>query len=119
MKTSELSGVQLDWAVAQCEKHEVKFECGLLFLTTPNITYGDIYRPSEDWEQGGPIMEREKINIRFITPNASTSPCWAYISMESDDFNVEGWGDTPLVAAMRCYVANKLGEEVEIPEELK
>lgn len=26
---------------------------------------------------------------------------------------------TPLIAAMHCYVANKLGDEVEIPEELK
>lgn len=26
--------------------------------------------------------------------------------------------DTPLIAAMRCYVASKLGEEIEIPEGL-
>jgi hypothetical protein len=28
-------------------------------------------------------------------------------------------GHTPLIAAMRCYVASKLGDEVEIPEGLK
>jgi hypothetical protein len=28
------------------------------------------------------------------------------------------YGDTPLIAAMRCYVASKLGDEVEIPKEL-
>ncbi len=28
-------------------------------------------------------------------------------------------GPTPLIAAMRCYVASKLGDEIEIPEELK
>ena len=28
------------------------------------------------------------------------------------------WAETPLVAAMRCYVASKLGDEVDIPEEL-
>ena len=27
-------------------------------------------------------------------------------------------GDTPLIAAMRCYVASKLGDTVELPEEL-
>lgn len=27
-------------------------------------------------------------------------------------------GPTPLIAAMRCFVASKLGDEVEIPEEL-
>jgi hypothetical protein len=30
----------------------------------------------------------------------------------------EGTGSTPLIAAMRCYVASKLGDEVEIPKEL-
>jgi hypothetical protein len=25
-------------------------------------------------------------------------------------------GQTPLIAAMRCYVASKLGDEIEIPE---
>jgi hypothetical protein len=29
------------------------------------------------------------------------------------------YGPTPLIAAMRCYVASKIGLEVEIPEELK
>jgi len=28
------------------------------------------------------------------------------------------YGDTPLIAAMRCYVASKLGNKVEIPTEL-
>ena len=27
-------------------------------------------------------------------------------------------GPTPLIAAMRCYVASKLGDEIEIPTEL-
>ena len=27
-------------------------------------------------------------------------------------------GPTPLIAAMRCYVASKLGDEVDVPEEL-
>jgi hypothetical protein len=26
---------------------------------------------------------------------------------------------TPLIAAMRCYVASKMGDEIELPEELK
>ena len=28
------------------------------------------------------------------------------------------YGPTALIAAMRCYVASKLGEEVDVPEEL-
>lgn len=29
--------------------------------------------------------------------------------------SIEGRADTPLIAAMRAYVASKLGEEVELP----
>jgi len=114
VKTSELSGAQLDWAVAHIQGY-AEGPNGSFWITEDDCVD---FKPSTDWAQGGPIIEREKINVRFITPNASTPPCWAYISMESDDFNVEEWGDTPLVAAMRCYVASKLGDEVEIPKEM-
>ena len=111
VKTSELSGAQLDWAVAKAEDKQVKFECGLLFLITPNITYGDLYRPSEDWEHGGPIIEREGIDLKRVND----------ILWDAHSHNVAFYesGSTPLVAAMRCYVASKLSQEVEIPEELK
>ena len=109
MKTSELSGVQLNWAVAKAEDKQVKFECGLLFLITPNITYGDLYRPSEDWEHGGPIIEREGISVLMEDDTWKASNSWGHIPLE---------GSTPLIAAMRCYVADKLGQEVEIPEEI-
>jgi len=44
--------------------------------------------------------------------------------MHDDEWEAETWGyisegPTPLIAAMRCYVLSKLGEEIEIPEELK
>jgi hypothetical protein len=38
--------------------------------------------------------------------------------MEGPSFSEEQ-GPTALVAAMRCYVAACLGDEIEIPEELK
>lgn len=111
MKTSELSGVQLDWAVAQCEKHEVKFECNLLFFSDKlqMLDYGIVYRPSKDWEYGGLIIEREKINLEWKWEWRAR--LWA----DSDEVFV---APTPLVAAMRCYVASKLGQEVEIPKEM-
>ena len=28
------------------------------------------------------------------------------------------FGPTPLIAAMRCFVASKLGDEVDVPDEL-
>jgi hypothetical protein len=109
MKTNELSGAQLDWAVARAEGQEVEFEDGELCLPSSYYKDGDPYKPSEDWAQGGPIIQRERIRL---------DPRGVWVAGH-DSSNDEYLGATPLIAAMRCYVASKLGEEVEIPEELK
>jgi Protein of unknown function (DUF2591) len=100
MKTSELTGSALDWAVAKCE--------GL--RTYVEVVEG--FKPSTDWAQGGSIIEREHISLW------SSGHTWeAQIENDSDEWLIE-WNDSPLVAAMRCYVASKLGDDVEIPAEL-
>jgi hypothetical protein len=105
VKTNELSGAQLDWAVAKCEGEEVRLvKDRLETLWTDNG-----YKPSTDWAQGGPIIEREGIAL------GQTADGWE----ATCDGEVYVYGKTPLIAAMRCCVASKLGEEVEIPTELK
>ena len=106
MKTSELTGPALDWAVAKCEGVEYIGDhvCDAL---------GHWHEPtcfSAFWSQGGPIIERERIAIDY-----RLSWCVATV----DDWDEEQSGPTPLIAAMRAYVASKLGDEVEVPEELK
>jgi len=108
IKTSELSGAQLDRMVAQIEGLETKFDVGHLFLSGSGFTYGDPYNPSTDWSQGGPIIEREGMTVRRYT-----DALWD-ASIGSLDYVADG--PTPLVAAMRCYVASKLGDEVEVPD---
>ena len=71
----------------------------------------DAYNYSTDWAQGGPIIERQEIEL---IPKGMHWDAYA-----DEDFHVPYSGPTPLIAAMRCYVASKLGDEVEIPEELK
>jgi hypothetical protein len=97
MKTAELTGAALDWAVAKA--------------------LGE-YKPvgipaySTDWAQGGPIIEREKIGSLHEARGVwSASTKW-------DDPDMVFYGKTKLIAAMRCYVASKLGNEVEVPEVL-
>jgi hypothetical protein len=64
MKTSELTGAALDWAVAKCEDLEHYFEDGLVCLKgQPFDTHWLYWTPSTDWAQGGPIIERESILI--------------------------------------------------------
>lgn len=113
MKTSELTDIALDWAVAEAAGLEYTFdiyvgsdECDPMPLVIVN---GRQWNPGTLWSQGGPIIEREKITMEWTGEN------WmGYIWHDKEFF-----GPTPLIAAMRCFVASKLGDEVELPEEVK
>ena len=96
MKTSELTGKALNWAVGKAE--------GLDGWLAPVNYCGN-------WEHGGPIIEREFIEL------TCTDEWKAFMRFQSNPCDEDG--PTPLIAAMRCYVASKLGEDVSIPEELK
>ena len=114
VKTNELTGAALDWAVAKCEGEEVRLIKGQLeTLWTDNG-----YKPSTNWAQGGPIVERDEISIsREFASGRIEWAAWTPTPIR-DDATAFGYGPTPLIAAMRCYVASKLGDEVEIPKEL-
>jgi len=111
MKVSELEGIALDWAVAKCE--------GLLcfgyrtdgerFAVKNGDSGIDGFMPSTDWAEGGPIIEREEL---------SRLKCYGTNQWECNNGPIFCEGPTPLIAAMRCYVASKLGEEIDVPEAL-
>jgi hypothetical protein len=112
IKTSELTDAALDWAVAKCENW------GRISVFHGDITQVMVsnkkdschwFNPSGNWGQGGPIIEREKYEIH----NSANGERVAH-----GEFQKYGIGPTALIAAMRCHVASKLGEVVEIPEEL-
>jgi len=110
MKTIELTGAALDWAVAKCEgwPMDIWFDEDQM----PMIRDDEVpeWKPSTDWAQGGPIIERENIEVF-----RRDEQWFAYSSLSKpQDFH----GRTPLEAAMRCYVASKMGDEIEVPEEL-
>jgi hypothetical protein len=108
VKTSEAEGEVLDRLVAKCEGHDMEF-----------FQVVDAFMPSTDWAQGGPIIEREGISICNLEANSSGVEGWTASMGElwspQDDGLVSA---TPLIAAMRCYVASKLGDEGEVPNEL-
>ncbi|UUZ75415.1 DUF2591 domain-containing protein [Polaromonas sp. P1(28)-13] len=76
----------------------------------PNGTYN----PSEYWSQGGPIIEREKLDVLYIGDGVQQHE-WRAEAVGGYSY---AEGPTPLIAAMRCFVAGKLGDEVDVPEEL-
>jgi hypothetical protein len=118
MKTEQLTGIALDWAVANCE--------AMLDGTDEDIRgLMRVYNPSSDWDDGGPIIDRERINLLCRKqPSDPTRSRWsAYMyrfshHMGENDSSITNLdGPTPLIAAMRCYVFTHFGAEIDIPEE--
>lgn len=109
IKTSELAGMALDYCVAQIE-HKGHF-------------VADWHMYSSDWSQGGPIVEREKIQIQYCWQLGNPRGLYIYCTTKGRDYSQyagywRGDHDKPLIAAMRCYVASKMGDVAEIPDEL-
>ena len=107
IKTADLIPPALDWAVAKCED----------FVQADDPAWERGYEPfaySTDWSQGGPIIERKGISTTMLFQE------WeALLDLNEGDSMVEVCrGPTLLIAAMRCYVASKLGDEVDVPDEL-
>ena len=127
IKTSELTGAALDWAVAKCE------EIPLLRVLRGHVAaprlddpmWCDYLEYSTDWAQGGPIIDKERLTV--AAEGDPRNPVWVsslgypvkvtWTTGEAMRF-CSMRGPNPLIAAMRCYVASKLGDEVDVPEEL-
>ncbi|MBU9386624.1 phage protein NinX family protein [Burkholderia multivorans] len=126
MKVSELTGAQLDYWVARAEGKVSDYTEWLR-------GYASFWRPSNTWSVAGPIIERERINIvdraaylasqgrpkeagegKFAALIGSPEQLvQSYFSEYTGlEFEACQLGPTPLVAAMRAYVASKFGEEV-------
>ena len=109
MKTSSLIGRALNWAVATCEGYK-----------------GDpvwVARQSSaatDWAQGGPIIEKHEITVGWDPTHEVGHMGFAFTKNFQAPMGYRNYqtGPTPLIAAMRCYVASKLGDEVEVPDEI-
>ena len=131
IKTSELIGPALDWAVAKSEGERYgpptfrvhqNSKGATVYLNTGMQQSGIPYRPSTGWAQAGPIIAREKLCVgyqhqldpEYVPLLDPATICWARTTAGG----YLKYGPTLLTAAMRCYVASKLGDEVDIPEEL-
>lgn len=125
MKTSELTGAALDYAVAKAQGFDVyKDE-----MLNGHIMHGfwvsgyypgdlnswmqlEHFTPSTSWMKGGPIIEQEGINLSsYYKLQTGEWQAWG-------EFGPSNFGTTALIAAMRCLVASRFGDNVEIPKEL-
>lgn len=106
MKTCELTGLALDWAVATANGD------------TFTLAHEDWDWYSSSWEYGGPIIEREKIAVRAHDHDVQEWSAQPSINTVQTRLSAFRTGPTPLIAAMRCFVASKFGDDIEIPKEL-
>ncbi|POF94398.1 phage protein NinX family protein [Pseudomonas putida] len=128
VKTADLVGEALGWAVGKAEGLEV-------FLAPPEygnpwrvfaryqgeaIVHTKRYNPWEDWALGGPMIDRidpQEKRLPKVLGGGRSAEVW----IDLDDGNAKvgfGRGENRLIAAARAYVAAKLGEFVKVPKEL-
>lgn len=101
IKTSELEGEALDWAVAKATDTQWP-------------------TPSTNWVHGGPLIA-EKVTVTVDTEDGCYADCGAKahaIKNQTPLDEYDGSGPTILIAAMRAIVSSELGETVDVPEEL-
>lgn len=129
IETSELTGRALDWAVSKSLGHSQELDMsshGAVWegwwesTPKPDDCYHILPYYSKSWPSAGPIIEREGISIRkepngwYAFKNFSTATETPFTHCSAFDAG----GETAVEAAMRCYVQSKLGEEVDVPNEL-
>ena len=132
IKVSEATNTQLDWLVAKAlgidPQYNRNSHGGIWYGWTVALPmYSHLPCYTTDWAQMGPIIEREG---PWVRESAVASPAIAHLVTPDKKWfayarsNHDGtsshcyYGETFLIAAARCYVASKLGDTVEVPEEL-
>lgn len=115
VKTIDLTGAALDWAVAHCEGEVVEYIDDGITRTLLRQSSGR-YTPSTNWAQGGPIIEREWLDVTPWPNESDEDIRWQCNQHDVTDCCF--YGPTPLIAAMRCYVAAKWNDVVTVPEVL-
>lgn len=124
IKTSELVGIALNWAVATCEQYKVKHLKGGTLNELHLVRAVDMYAmgcsrysPSTNYAQIELIIGKLPGFILKKCPYSDPDrQCEAQIF--TDNMTWVEYGPTPLIALMRCYVSKMLGDVVQIPEEL-
>lgn len=132
VKTAELEGAALDWAVAVADSKSPQYSkrLGLHLAQVLRVSAAETflrmgcrYCPSTDWSQGGPLIDKYNIQTSYNGNGFSrskTGKYWcAYVCKENGlEEKPSGGGPTPLIAACRAIVAAKLGDSVSVPAEL-
>ena len=131
IKVADATNTQLDWLVATCEDVAFTLDASLSYYPVLVIKgeehlvddFYSGYSPTTRPEQMWPIIEGEGIDVcldrdRVFDPGEKVERWFAWMPSDTPDAEWVEYGPTSLIAAARCYCCAKLGDVVEIPEEL-
>lgn len=122
VKTSDLEGAALGWAVAITGAVTVE-QNGLDFDARGRPTVGGYmnipYEPSKNWAQGGTLIEKYQIEFSICEDTGSVgASLLAWRSFGKSHRTRWSKGGAHLIAACRAIVAAKLGDVVSVPAEV-
>lgn len=114
IRVGDVNNAVLDRWVAKAEGIEVRYSSTGEFWRILGEMDEIQWLPHRDWAQGGPIVERERIAIVPCQNGWEASlPSFGAENPAALQNNCRQTGPTPLVAAMRCYICHKFGEQLE------
>lgn len=119
VKTADLTGEALAWAVGKAEGQEVLLAPPIygnpwrVFVRyTGEVTIREVrYNPWEDWAIGGPLIQKYRVGFGLYSDSF-------FAVSGLDDTPGDADGSTHLIAACRAIVDAKLGDIVQLPKEL-
>lgn len=118
INANDLDGLALDWAVTMAERPD-ELRYGLddwREQRRSRVVSGEYdFRWHQSWNQAGAVIDREQINLTTIHDSPGL---WGAFYDDGQDHTFPHHGETPLLAAMRCFVAQKLGQTIDVPDEL-
>jgi hypothetical protein len=109
MRVHDLAGAALDlWTAKAAGISNAEIVDGVCLVG------GRHHRPSASWSDGGPLIERERISIWRYPDLDSWHACLEFSYEREEGVRAKHYyqGPTPLVAAMRCLIASKFGNDI-------
>ncbi len=135
VKTADLTGPALDWAVAHATKawewaHEwfPTMTLDPTFLRASNhLSYGKVvlipnnpmrqdaefFQPSTDWAQGGRLIQKHLICLTWFSRDS-----WRANVSVLNGPTTYVLGPQPLIAACRALALHELGDVINVPAEM-
>ena len=117
MHNQALSGLALNWAVAKALGHEVTIankdeSHQKIILVDDGDTVDLVFEPSKNPTQGDQLITKFGLIVEPFKGDTDDWRCFEFTEGHASQ------GETKYIAAMRCILLMKIGEEIQVTDEL-